>query len=98
MTPSTLYQIAYALSVPQVLSIAEILKRGARYLDLRISAGADGNIYLSHSFISGITFDSVLDQINSFMLSHPSEILLLDINNDFDTNGIVGTPVAGDVI
>ena len=66
------------------MSVAQLLDAGVRYLDIRIAADPldATNIVLSHSFVSDITFDSVLTAINDFIQAHPEEILIVDILND----------------
>jgi hypothetical protein len=82
-------------ATPQRHSALETLEMGGRYLDLRVSAlRSDPTVVLlAHSFLSGITLNATLADINSFLTANPGEILILDIVNDYDPNGIVGQPV-----
>lgn len=60
---------------------------GARYVDVRIIADEKGQIYLGHTFISQTLFQDVLKNINDFMTANPGEILIVDIESDYDPTG-----------
>lgn len=67
-------------------TIADLLKCGTRYLDLRISY-ADGKLLIYHGPSKGVTLDSVLDSVNEFMQKHTSEFIILDFQHFEETNG-----------
>ncbi|MDE7454734.1 MAG: phosphatidylinositol-specific phospholipase C domain-containing protein [Clostridia bacterium] len=61
-------------------SIAEILNCGTRYLDLRI-AQDKGELKIYHGPSKGVTLQSVLDEVKTFITSNTSETLILDFQH-----------------
>ncbi len=55
---------------------------GVRHLDVRVALGPNGKIYLSHFYLSTISLESVLGEINTFITANPGEILIVRIYND----------------
>ena len=64
----------------QTYTITQQLFSGSRYFDLRVhKKGEEYRIF--HSILDGIAFSDVLAEIKEFLLSHPSEVLLLDFQH-----------------
>ncbi len=64
----------------QTYTITQQLLSGSRYFDLRVhKKGEEYRIF--HSILDGIAFSDVLAEIKSFLLLHPSEVLLLDFQH-----------------
>ena len=61
-------------------SIKEQLMLGARYFDLRVHKKGDQYL-IFHSIIDGIEFKRVLDDIEEFIVEHPTEFLVLDFQH-----------------
>lgn len=70
-----------AVGRTQNVSCYEQLQRGARYLDIRVGGGGEGNtdICIFHGFLKGGKFASVLDEITKFIAENPGEFIFLDI-------------------
>ena len=64
----------------QGLNFIEQLERGIRYFDVRLCQ-QDGNVYTVHSLISKQTFYDQVNHLASFLKSHPTEIVILDLNH-----------------
>lgn len=68
-------------SKTQVSGVAELLKAGVRYFDIRLTYNEDLSAwYTTHTYFSN-DFASVLAEMNTFLSSHPGEFLLLDIQH-----------------
>ena len=68
----------------QTYTVTQQLLSGSRYFDLRVhKKGEEYRIF--HSILDGIAFSQVLTEIKDFLLSHPSEILLLDFQHFKDS-------------
>ncbi len=68
------------LGATQNVSVGMQLRYGARYFDIRVNKTEDGyRIY--HSVLNGIDFCEVLTDICDFMVTHPTETLLLDFQH-----------------
>ncbi len=63
----------------QDLTFAEQLDRGVRYFDIRVND--DGDLVIFHSIVNGVSYESVLKDIDEFMDAHPSEFLVLDFSH-----------------
>lgn len=64
----------------QTYTITQQLLSGSRYFDLRVhKKGEEYRIF--HSILDGIAFSDVLAELKSFLLAHPTEILLLDFQH-----------------
>ncbi|MEG2450665.1 MAG: hypothetical protein RSB09_02915, partial [Clostridia bacterium] len=68
------------LAKTQGHSIADQLRGGARYFDLRVTNKGD-DLVIFHGPIKGQKFSIVLDEIKAFTLAHPSEFLILDFQH-----------------
>ncbi len=58
--------------------LAEQLASGSRYLDLRVWKKGD-KYFVFHGPIKGCDFLPIVDEINAFLDSHPTEFLVLDM-------------------
>lgn len=69
----------------QTLTIAEQLDRGVRWFDLRASfSPIDGEVYLSHTYMTVKTFNSALESFKLFLEQHPcSETIVVHLRVDF---------------
>ena len=63
----------------QSLDVYNQLKRGARYLDLRVVHERGG--YFTEHGMAGASYEDVLTQVASFLDDHPGEIVLCDFNH-----------------
>lgn len=72
----------------QASSIAEQLKAGVRYFDMRV-AYQDGAYFGMHMWLSTPFFGpgSVMDQIKVFMAAHPDEVLILYFQGIYSETG-----------
>ena len=62
----------------QHLSLAEQLDVGVRFLDVRLTR----NMVAAHrEWVSTITFDDILDDVAHFFAAHPSETILMRVQN-----------------
>jgi len=70
----------------QNLTIAEQLDRGVRWFDLRMSfSPIDGEVYLSHTYMTTKTFLSALESFKQFLECHPcSETIAVHLRVDFE--------------
>lgn len=76
--------VVESFTITQNYDLGKQLELGARYLDLRVSYDPKKQQYfLSHSFAC-MPLDQALSQIKTFMDAHPKEVLLLDINTDYE--------------
>jgi len=72
------------IGVCQTHTITEQLHGGVRYLDLRICDDSkDGNVYISHTYISTLTLSNALQEIKTFLDEFPSEIIIISISQDY---------------
>eukprot|EP00659_Diplonema_papillatum_P000190 gene190-306_t len=63
--------------------ITEQLSMGVRLLDIRVAHGPDGNLFISHTFLSDTTLVDALADIASFVRQHPTEFVIVSLRNDF---------------
>ena len=56
------------------------LNQGIRYLDIHICR-QNNEFYTSNLYLTD-TFEDIADQIKSFLIDHPSEIVILDLDNN----------------
>ncbi|XP_070557628.1 PI-PLC X domain-containing protein 3-like [Ptychodera flava] len=77
-------EIVYKWSVNQSLTLTEQLDRGIRYFDLRVSSclGKE-DLHFVHGLFAGKVVDA-MNEINTWLESHPKEVVLLDFNHLFD--------------
>jgi len=79
-----LYSIADVAGKCQSLSIAEQLKAGVRFFDIRLQLRGE-KLAVVHSFVDQMTdFADVLDDMTNFLRDHPTEFLLVSIKQDAD--------------
>ena len=74
------------LAETQDRNVADMLACGIRYLDLRVAKTKDGELKIYHGPFKGVTLDSVIAQINEFLLAHPTEAIIADFQH-FDGDG-----------
>lgn len=67
----------------QDLTIAQQLKEGIRYLDLRVASYGEDQFYTCHG-VYCVDVETVLDEIKQFLDGHPKEIVILDFNHLYD--------------
>lgn len=83
--PISLVRIIVAgWSKTQPYSIAWQLNHGIRYLDFRVCL-FQSDFYLCHALLS-IKLSDALAQIHQFVVAHPSEIVLVDLNHIYNVN------------
>lgn len=68
------------LAKTQAHSVADMLKAGVRYFDLRVTDKGN-DLVIFHSIIKGQKFSVVLNEINQFITANPSEFLVLDFQH-----------------
>ena len=70
-------------TITQSFSIAEQLKMGIRYFDIRVRENESGKWNIQHgSFFMSLTFDQVLAQMNNFLEAHPSEGIIMSVQRE----------------
>jgi 1-phosphatidylinositol phosphodiesterase len=75
------------VSICQTLSIADQLKAGIRFLDIRCRHYND-NLEIHHSSdYQGIRFSDVRDACVTFLASHPSETIIMLVNEEYKAAG-----------
>jgi len=68
----------------QDLSIADQLKAGVRFLDIRLRLFGD-SLRVVHSMVDqSLSFESVMDDINAFLKENDSETVIISIKEDYD--------------
>jgi hypothetical protein len=71
-------------SVTQSLTFRQQLEHGVRYFDLRVATRKDkSGTHFLHS-LYGMSVETGLNEIKSFMEQHPREIILLDFNHFYE--------------
>lgn len=79
-------KIFLAYSLTQKYSITDQLKRGVRYLDLRVGQRPeDGNLYVVHSFY-GNKVEVILTQVAEFLEEHSMEVVVIDFQHVHNLN------------
>ena len=75
-----------AVGICQNVSVLEQLRRGARYLDLRIGGEADSalvdDIVIIHGHLKGAPFPNIVEEIDQFLTDNPGEFVILDVIYD----------------
>ena len=61
-------------------TITEQLTYGCRYFDIRVNK-TDKGYKIYHSFANGADFEPILDSLKAFIVSHPTEVLILDFQH-----------------
>lgn len=69
--------------------IGDLLKCGTRYFDLRVSYD-NGNYKIYHGPSKGVTLQSVLDSVKTFITANTTEMIILDFQH-FDGDAQQGT-------
>lgn len=69
-------------TITQKYDIYSQLMFGIRYFDIYVSF-LNNTIYTTHTFVNNLLIN-ILDRFNIFSLSHPSEIIILDITTDYE--------------
>lgn len=83
MVPKAVRNIAFT----QKDTISTMLNLGIRFFDFRpgylwsFIPGADAGIYHQHSFIPGLSYTSFITQIVGWLVAHPTEIVVVNLNN-----------------
>lgn len=72
-----------AVGLCQNTSIYEQLKRGARYLDIRIggtptSASVD-DVFICHGILKGGNFGNVMEEVSEFLTENPGEFVVMEV-------------------
>ena len=74
-------------SSTQKYSLTEQLHHGIRYFDFRVSTKPGTNsLHFIHAFFSCTAVEKELKEINTFLSSHPKEIVFLDFNHFYEMN------------
>jgi Phosphatidylinositol-specific phospholipase C, X domain. len=68
-------------SETQTYTVKEQLATGVRYLDLRVNKKSDNQYVIYHGPTNGVNFLSILKDIKDFILTNPSETILLDFQH-----------------
>jgi len=69
----------------QHIDLQSQLHIGVRAFDLRLCDDVgDGLIWVSHTFVSSLTFNGVLDIFRQFLRTHPSEFVMVQLRRDFN--------------
>lgn len=74
----------YRWATTQVINIVEQLKAGIRYFDLRIAHkqyDSSSELYFTHVIYTHATVIETLETVNSWLESHPKEIVILACRN-----------------
>jgi hypothetical protein len=89
-----------AQSNAQDRDIAQQLNDGIRYLDLRLCApvGSVSEVTLCHGVYSPAGITLVLKQIHDFVVAHPSEIVIVDLNHFYGVDGKNATAAQRDAV
>ncbi len=77
--------------ITQSFSIAEQLKMGIRYFDIRVGETGffEWGIFHGDNFLD-LTFEQVLAQMNNFLEDHPSEGIIMSIQKEIEEDGEIG--------
>jgi hypothetical protein len=98
----TAVRLAEALRIPadqlvrrwakaQTLSVGEQLERGIRYVDVRAGWNRDLERWAVHHALTGAAVDEVMEEIKTFLVSAPSEVVVVELTHFF------GDPTPDDV-
>ena len=66
----------------QDCDVSQLLLKGVRLLDLRLGSH-EGEIYICHTVICDLLLTKVLQEVFSFLESHPTELVLLLLKRDW---------------
>jgi hypothetical protein len=76
---------SFRQSKTQVSDVTELLDKGVRYFDIRLTYNKDKSMWMtSHTYFS-TPFIDILNDISTFLSDHPGEFLVLDIQH---VNGV----------
>lgn len=85
--------LGYRQSKTQLAGVADLLKGGVRYFDIRVTRDpATGEFYTVHNYYSA-PLSGYLQAFTSFMAQHPGEVLVLDFQHCYDAaeaDGLLG--------
>lgn len=69
-----------AVGRTQNIAVLEQLKRGARYVDIRVGGGGnDATSLIWHGCLAGSPFSKIVDQIATFLHQHEGEFVIVEI-------------------
>lgn len=76
-----------AVGLCQNVSVFEQLKRGARYLDLRVGGGKKDSTLVDdaviiHGHLKGAPFPNIVEEIEQFLVENPGEFLIVEVIYD----------------
>ena len=64
-------------------SMSDQMKFGVRSLDLRVSLDQHDSLFISHTFLTSLSFVSALQEIVNFLIKNKDEFMLVSVTNDF---------------
>lgn len=70
-------------AVCQSLTVGELLRAGIRVLDFRLGLH-DGQVYICHAVVCGISLEEALQEAASFLRSRESEVVAILIKKDWE--------------
>ncbi|KAL7523798.1 hypothetical protein ACHAXR_001664, partial [Thalassiosira sp. AJA248-18] len=77
------YKPFAAVGLCQNVSVNEQLRRGARYLDLRVGGKKNSTLiddtFICHGMLKGGQFPDVIDEINQFLAENPREFVIVEV-------------------
>lgn len=75
-----------AVGLCQNVSVNEQLRRGARYLDLRVGGTTDSTLvddtFICHGMLKGGLFPDVIEEVHQFLCDYPREFIVLEVIYD----------------
>lgn len=75
----------------QDLSIAEQLEIGVRYLDIRLRHVDDALVVHHGPVYQQLNFDDVLVQVTGFLSANPSEVVIMEVSEEYTSTNITRT-------
>lgn len=80
IAPTIAGPIIRAMAVTQNADIYTQLMEGNRYIDLRFARDNKGRIRIVHT-VFGLEAQAIFEQIRKFLSTHPTEVVVIDIQN-----------------
>lgn len=80
IAPTIAGPIIRAMAVTQDADIYTQLMEGNRYIDLRFAKDQQGRIRIVHT-VFGNSAENIFEQIRRFLSTHPTEVVIIDIQN-----------------
>lgn len=79
------YKPGSGIARTQSLSIYDQLMAGCRYLDIRVAGNGSKpeDVYIYHGFIQSQKYSKVIDQIDQFLRTYKSEIVIVEIVKEY---------------